>query len=279
MTLPTLPFVEIMITQACNLSCQGCTNYSDIPQRGYVTWSQGQEWFNQWRQRLTLPDIGIMGGEPLINPEWREWLRGLREMFPDSQLRFTTNGLLLAKHPDIMDMMFDIGNVVFKITVHVQNTELHDWIQSCFDQHDWQLVSEFGINRWRGRNQVRFQLNQPQRFNRPFRGSYEDMQPWNSDPYDAFAQCIQQTCPLLYQGRIYKCSTTALLADTLQRFGRPNWPQWQPYLTTGIGHNDDDKIVNTFLNNFGKPESVCAQCPGRDSPMFDHRATVSWGKK
>ena len=71
---PRLPFVEIMITQVCNLSCQGCTNYSDLQHQGYLSWHQGHDWFRAWQQRLELPDIGVMGGEPLINPEWREWL-------------------------------------------------------------------------------------------------------------------------------------------------------------------------------------------------------------
>ena len=39
---PVLPFVEIMITQACNISCTGCTNYSDLVHKGYLTWEQGQ---------------------------------------------------------------------------------------------------------------------------------------------------------------------------------------------------------------------------------------------
>ena len=35
----TLPFLETMATQACNLSCEGCTNYSDLNHNGYITWA------------------------------------------------------------------------------------------------------------------------------------------------------------------------------------------------------------------------------------------------
>ena len=269
-----LPFVETMITQACNLACEGCTNYSDIPQRGYVSWSRGRKWFDRWRQRLVLPDIGIMGGEPLINPEWREWLRGLREMFPDSQLRFTTNGLLLSKHPDIMDMMFDLGNVVFKITVHVQNADLESWIDHCLGTYAWHQVEEHGIKRYRGQHDVRFQINRPQWFTPPFMNSYHDMKPWHSDPSQAFDRCIQQTCPLLYGGRIYKCSTSALLRDTLDRFDRPNWAQWQPFLSTGIHWHDHDDILQDFVRKFGHAEPMCAQCPDHSVKPINHVITV-----
>jgi organic radical activating enzyme len=274
MTRSVLPFVEIMITQACNLSCQGCTNYSDLRHSGYVTWAQGQQWFDAWKHRIKLPDIGIMGGEPLINPEWRSWLYGLRSMFPNSQLRFTTNGLLLSKCPDIMDVMFDVGNVVFKITVHVQNDDTEQWIKQCRQNYQWQPVVEFGIQRLRSRRAVRFQVNRPEAFLPVFRNSYADMAPWHSDPEQAFAQCIQKTCPLMYKGRIYKCSTTALLADTLDRFDRPNWPQWQEYITQGIGVDDSDEVLNKFVANFGHAESVCAQCPDHAVSTIDHKLTV-----
>ena len=278
MIRPTLPFVETMITQVCNLSCAGCTNYSDIPQRGYVTWAQGREWFGQWQQRLVLPDIGVMGGEPLINPEWRSWVYGLRAMFPKSQLRFTTNGLLLDRTPDIMDVLFDIGNVVFKITVHVPDPDLENWISRCYQKQTWHPVSEFGIQRHASTRGVRFQVNRPKQFVPPFRNSYSDMAPWHSDAAGAFDRCIQQTCPLLYNGRIYKCSTTALLADTLDRFGRPNWDQWQPYLTEGIAADDPDQVLQEFVARFGTAEPVCAQCPDHTVAAIDHTTTVRIGK-
>lgn len=171
--------------------------------------------------------------------------------------------------------MNSIGNVVFKITVHVQNADLEKQIQDLVRQPDWQTVTEHGIVRLRNPHAVRLQVNRPTQFVSPFRNSYEDMMPWNSDPDDAFAECIQQTCPLMYQGRIYKCSTTALLADTLDRFGRPNWQQWQPYLTTGIGTEDPEQRIAAFVSQFGRSESVCGQCPDHQATVLDHRVTVA----
>ena len=89
-----LPFLETMITQTCQLSCLGCTNYSDLRHSGYIKWKDGKRDLEQWLERIDIPDFGIMGGEPLINPEVIQWLIGVRELMPDSQIRFTTNGLL-----------------------------------------------------------------------------------------------------------------------------------------------------------------------------------------
>ena len=269
-----LPFLETMITQACNLSCLGCTNYSDIKHSGYQTWAEGKSSLQLWLDRLEIADFGIIGGEPLINPEWQDWISGVRNLLPHAQIRFTTNGLLLHKHPDIISFLESVGNVVFKITVHQSSLELDEIINGILDARPWTVVKEYGITRYRTSNDLRFQVNRPEQFIKTYQGTYETMRPWHSDPTKAFEICCQKTCPLLYRGRIYKCSTAGLLQDILERFGQPNFEEWQPYLDQGIAPDDEDSRIARFVNNFGKPASICGQCPSSDAGMIDHSRTV-----
>ena len=274
MSKPTLPFLETMITQACNLSCEGCTNYSDLKHSGYVTWSQGRAWLEPWLDRLYIPDFGIIGGEPLINPELEQWLLGLRDLMPETQLRLTTNGLLLHKWPRLLDLINHVGNCVFKITVHVDDVALEQEINKIFQSQSWEPVVEYGISRWRNTRGVRLQINRPLTFLKTYLGTYNSMAPHHSNPDDAFATCVQKTCPLLYQGKIYKCSTSALLLDTLDRFDRPNWPEWERYIEPGIGSDCPDYAISNFINNFGQPHVQCGQCPGSAASPLMHRITV-----
>jgi len=274
-----LPFIETMITQACNLSCLGCTNYSDLRHRGYVPWQQGRRDLMAWRDRLEIEDFGIMGGEPLINPGWRDWIRGVRDLLPAAQIRFTTNGLLLDRAPDILEICEEVGNIVFKISVHVQNDQLEKTIQSLKDARDWQPVVEYGIHRWCGPNGMKFQINRPARFLKTYRNDYANMAPWHSDPSQAFAVCCQQTCPLLYQARIYKCSTSALLQDTLAKFGNPNPEQWQGFIPRGISATDPDDVIQEFCDNFGQPHAICGQCPSDTTTALDHQSTVVFKRR
>lgn len=259
----TLPFVEIMITQVCNLSCSGCTNYSDLSHNGYLSWADGKAEIEPWLERLDIPDFGIMGGEPLMNPEVRQWLIGIRELMPNSQIRFTTNGLLLSKNLDIIELCHDIGNVVFKITKHLESRKIDSMIDYVKSKYDWETVTEFGITRYKTSNNLRFQLNEPKTFLKTFSGDYENMMPHNSDPLAAFDVCCQKTCPLLYQGKLYKCSTTGLLQDTMQRFKNPNRDAWAPYITDGLEYDCDERDLKQFVDNFGKPNKTCGQCPTR----------------
>lgn len=261
MNKPVLPFVEIMVTQACNLSCYGCTNYSDLAHKGYLTWEQGRLQIEPWLERVNIPDFGILGGEPLMNPDIRNWIRGLREIMPNSQIRFTTNGLLLAQNFDIVDLLHEVGNVVFKIAVHENNSELENTIQQVLDKFEWKEVTEFGVKRLKTTNNLRFHIRRPDIFYKTYIGSYNNMRPHNSNPADAFSICCQQTCPLLYEGKLYKCSTNGLLADTLSKFNNPNYSEWEPYLVPGLGPVCSETELQQFLNNFGKPESICKSCP------------------
>lgn len=281
MRKPTLPFVETMITQVCNLSCTGCTNYSDLQHEGYVTWKQGKLEIERWLERVDILDFGILGGEPLINPEVSEWIYGLRELMPDAQIRFTTNGILLKKSWHVVEQLAEIGNCVFKITLHKENFGVRESVQKIVDSYGWRPVKEHGINRYVTDNNFRFHFKEPAIFWKTFKGPYHDMKPHHSVPSEAFRICSQQTCPLLYKGRIYKCSTAGLLADTLARFGNPNIEEWKGYIDQGISPDCSDEELTRFLDNFGKPNKICGQCPTEKdiSSRIDHLKFVERKKK
>ena len=278
---PILPFIETMITQACNLSCYGCTNYSDLVHSGYVQWSEGKRQIEAWLERVDILDFGILGGEPLVNPEVDKWIVGLRELIPKAQIRFTTNGINLHRKFHLIKLLHDIGNCVIKISQHTDDPRLIEVIDQIFDSYDWQPITEYGINRWTTGDRVRLHVKKPEIFLKTYQGSYANMMPHNNDPAEAFDACIQQTCPLLYNGRIYKCSTAGLLADLLNRFNRPNWIHWQPLIDHGIGPDCSDTELVGFLNNFGKSHNICRQCPtiNDSNSKIDHIKFVEFKKK
>jgi hypothetical protein len=36
---------------------------------------------------------------------------------------------------------------------------------------------------------------------------------------------------------------------------------WQPYVDHGVGIDSSDKDIQKFIENFGRPNAICAQCP------------------
>jgi len=269
-----LPFVETMITQVCNLACQGCSNYSDLRHSGYVPWANGQQDLESWLERIHIEEFGIIGGEPMINPEWRQWLSGTRSLMPWARIRFTTNGILIRDPAELINLVQELGNITLKITVHINDAQLEHTVRELFHAGTWRPVTEYGINRWAGPNGTRLQINRPERFVKTFQGEYSAMRPWQSDPKQAFASCIQKTCPLLHQGRIYKCSTSGLLSDLLVQVDHRDLDIWQPYITSGIGTNSTDQEIQQFIDNFGQPNFICGQCPSGNQGQLLHKITV-----
>ena len=278
--LPILPFLEILIIRTCNLSCQGCTTFSDLKYSGYTTWDQGKNWLEPWTKRLEIQAIGVMGGEPLINPQITDWLIGMRQILPSAQIRFVTNGLLLERNWHIVELLQDLGNTVLKISQHVDDDRIDSVVEKIFSAWDWEPVEEFGIKRWGRKHNLRFQIAKPTQFLKTFRGEYHNMQPHNNNPAEAFDFCVQQRCPLLYNGRIYKCGTVGLTPELLQRYDYPNYDLWNPYIDAGLDNNCSEQDLNKFINNFGKPHQLCRQCPTNQdhSSIVDHQTTVTFKK-
>lgn len=277
MQKPILPFLETMITYACNLSCAGCTNYSDYNMKGSVKWSQGKQWLEQWLERVDIPDFGIMGGEPTLNPECESWIYGVRQLMPNSQIRFTTNAVTFLNNTDVLDWCIDVGNTVLKFSIHQDLPYAQDSIDYVFRKYNWKPITEYGINRWLGPNGTRFQINAPQKFYKTYKGRFGNIRPHHNNPREAFDMCVQQTCPLLYQGRIYKCSSIALINRVLSDWKQPVTDDWKVYANhTGIGVTSTDQEIKTFIKNFGKPHKICQMCPSEKdtSSIIDHKSNV-----
>lgn len=274
----TLPFLELLATNVCNLSCLGCTTYSDLDHRGYLSWAEAKSQLDPWLARLDITAIGFIGGEPLINPDLRNWLTGLREIMPHCQIRFVTNGILLDKHWWLIDALDHTGNAVLKISYHLSDPALDQTIERIFQSRAWKPIHEFGIDRWISPSGLRLQITKPTRFIKTFQGNYHNMSPHSSRPHEAFAICVQQQCPLLLNGVLYKCGTAGLVGSILARHGWPNLDQWRPYLGTGLAADCQQDDLERFVDNFGRPHAICSQCPSqRDTQsMIDHTKTVTF---
>jgi uncharacterized protein (DUF983 family) len=160
--------------------------------------------------------------------------------------------------------------------VHVNDNQVNGEIDYIKKRFSWKSVNEFGIDRWITDNDFRFQIANPKKFIKTFVGSYENMSPHNNTPADAFAICVQQRCPMIYNGRLYKCGTAGLTPDVLTRFNYPNLNQWQPYIVDGLGPDCSDLDLEKFVANFGKPHKICSQCPSQQdtNSIVDHLTTV-----
>ena len=94
------------------------------------------------------------------------------------------------------------------------------------------------------------------------------MKPYNSDPIKAIDICEQRTCPLLHQGKLYKCSSLALLDQVLEDHNQLGDIDWQPYIDQGLRLDCDQTILEQWVDNYDNPHRLCSMCPTEENAAF-----------
>jgi MoaA/NifB/PqqE/SkfB family radical SAM enzyme len=89
----------VYAVQHCNLNCKCCTAFSPIADKSFLN----IESYKQDMAKLAeltghrLSCFYVTGGEPLLHPQITEIFSAARKYFPETEIYFMTNGLLLLK--------------------------------------------------------------------------------------------------------------------------------------------------------------------------------------
>lgn len=93
-----IDYFETHIEDACNLKCRGCSHFSGLVKKSRPKdLAESEREFARLSEIEEVGTIRIMGGEPLINPQFIEYLRIARRHFPDSNIVLVTNGILVDR--------------------------------------------------------------------------------------------------------------------------------------------------------------------------------------
>lgn len=114
-----LRYVEFYITNVCNLNCNNCNRFNNFAFSGHELWSTHKEVYRSWSQTLDFDRISILGGEPLTNPEFIDWVRGVAKLWPNSELSVVTNGTQLDRWPDLYRILVENKERMYlEVTLH-----------------------------------------------------------------------------------------------------------------------------------------------------------------
>ena len=110
-------YIEFHISDSCNLNCQGCIHFSSLAAPNSLVPFEDVEYDLQRLRKIVehIEIIRVMGGEPLLNSDWHRYIALVRRLYPYTDLRLATNGLLIGKLTeedlaflDEMDVRVDI---------------------------------------------------------------------------------------------------------------------------------------------------------------------------
>lgn len=113
-----LDYVEFYITNACNLGCNNCNRFNNYFFAGSWKWNDYKDIYTKWSSIVDLEIIGILGGEPFLNPSLTDYVEGIHSLWPDANLEIVTNGSYLNKK-DYYDI-FKKCKVELKVSAHTR---------------------------------------------------------------------------------------------------------------------------------------------------------------
>lgn len=235
-------YVELHLTDHCNLNCIGCSHFSNISEPRFKALEEYMEELTDL-SRIDIKTIRLMGGEPLLHPLWLHFCKITRMYFPKSNIVLVTNGVLLHKIPH-----YDIKKLnELDITVCMSDYNL-----------DMNNPAYFGIRKTEVHSKgelynISLDLDGIQ------------------DKQKAFDNCDLHKNHWYFfkDGRLYPCCTMANIEIFLKHFGI-EWNYDIDDISIEVkGHTEEE--IEEFLN---KPISLCRYC----NTIARNHSKVEWCK-
>ena len=188
---PYLDFIEFHLAEHCNLGCYSCVQFSQIAEEEYYDIEE----FERDVKRLfeltngLIGRIHLMGGEPLLNKNCKDYFFIVRKYFKFNTVLLVTNGILLPKQEKSFWESCRENNITISPTKYPLEIDW-DKIQKICNEYNIKLNFYDGSGE---RNKVS---------NKNVLKLEGDL-----DPFHNFIRCwLSNKCVALYKGKICNCS-------------------------------------------------------------------------
>ena len=246
-----IPSLDIEIAKSCNLSCDGCSHFSNLSGlKTLLTADDVAASVDVWAPHLRPRLFRVLGGEPFICPDVLASVAAIRAAFPDARIDIFTNGLLLKhdKFDDYFGASLAALGARVRVSVHSLEADFLDRLKPVRNklvrwQNAYSLPFEFAdaVTTWRW----------------PYKYIDGKIHPYtDNEQAKSWNKCVGKWCKQIYKGKIYKCQLTAYLQDVIDKLD----DSFLPYLNhTPISHTATPEEMAEFFSR--KDEWVCAACP------------------
>jgi len=228
-----LAYLELHLTDHCNLNCKGCTHYSPLAPPWYADRRRHESDMRRLRQLFrNIRIIRLMGGEPLLHPDPGPFLTVTRAVFPRARLRFVTNGILLPQAaPEFWEVCRRTHTTIALTVYPPWAGRLRAWQSLCVAQGVCVFTTQ--VETFHAHANLR----------------------GNSDPRTAFDLCRRRYFwPVLREGRLYPCGVPAFVPYFNEQFG------CQIPVDAGIDIHAPAARARTILRRLNEPMETCRWC-------------------
>lgn len=191
-----LPYVEMHIMDACNLNCRGCTHFSPAFSKQVPDFDSRMNDVKELTRIFThIVSFEILGGEPLMNPQIKDYVCGIRKLLPETFIALVTNGLLLTSIDEDILKCFRDNNVIVMISEYEPTHRMIDKIKSRLEElRVVYQIRDYDIK---------------SKFNKPLSLKGDSIHKH---------KCISNGCVNIYEGKIARCPTLMYINYFNQKF-------------------------------------------------------------
>lgn len=183
---PVLSYLEYHVSDYCNLKCKGCGHFSNLVSEKVFPD------INEFRENLSIlsdkfrniKKIRFMGGEPFINRNLYEFIIEAKKIYPYSDLRIVTNGLLFPKIDEKNIKAIRECNVVVDISQYPITRKMIESIIIFAEENQIKISI--------GKQIVKFMKQLTIKENKDYEGARQ--------------KCMSSTCHFLRGTRLYPCA-------------------------------------------------------------------------
>jgi hypothetical protein len=266
-------YAEFYITHVCNLACQGCNRFNNYKFSGFQKWDDYKEIYSQWAKELNISSITILGGEPLLNPDFMLWFRGIRKLWPDKHLLTVTNAYRLNKIDGLYEFLLENKeNTFISVGIHNKKSKslimnnvkqfLQEPIQFVFEKdHDYcEWIIATDANGIKIKIEYNWWFHQGALIKDPEQPKFTLHQ---SDVTKAHNLCHSKHCYHFMDGKLYKCGAVALFPEFAKQYEVTLSPEDQQLMNSyqPLTISDSDQRKQEFLDNLSNAIPQCRFCP------------------
>lgn len=116
-----LETMEIHSAEHCNLNCKNCSMFCGLVETcDFPCYQEFEEGIKQLKNFFPhIKKFRIIGGEPLLNPELDKYIRLIRNVYPYTDIRLISNGILVTKMSDQLIQTIIDNDVTFIVTQYI----------------------------------------------------------------------------------------------------------------------------------------------------------------
>lgn len=132
-----LETMEIHAADHCNLNCRNCSMFCGLVKRPvFPNYADTEAGIRKLKEYFFhIKKFRIIGGEPLLNPELDRYINLIREVYPHTDIRLISNGILVQRMPDHLLQALRKNDVTFIITQYPALAEQMDPVHHFLKEH------------------------------------------------------------------------------------------------------------------------------------------------